>query len=186
MTKKLNILSSFSVAVLLGAFIQGCSGVSKNQCMESNWKNKGIEDGKKGLAAEQILETQKVCSKKGMDFPITEYKEGWEQGIADYCAPQNGFNMASKGKDMKVENCPIQFRPALAKNIDLGKKFADAESKIEKLQNESKSLKGDKKDIKQKISDVERELSDLKAQKESLSESKISNKDNLDKNSKKK
>jgi hypothetical protein len=159
-------------ALTILMFSIGCSGLSKSDCTNTNWKEKGVVDGTSGQAAEKILKTEKVCSKKGAEFPITEYKNGWLEGIAVYCSPQNGFKLSSEGKKVDVENCPIEFRPALLQNIKLGQEFAGVESKIKSLEKDKSSMKEEKQDVKEKISKIESELNTLKEKKEELSKAK--------------
>jgi hypothetical protein len=167
-TKCIKNIKIISVAILSIGLIGGCSGVSKKSCNQTNWKEQGISDGKKGLAAEGILKTEKSCASKGSEFPITEYKDGWMEGIAVYCSPENGFNMAKEGKTLNINNCPIEFRPALEQNIKLGKEFAGVESKIKDLQKQKESMKDDRQDVKEKITEIEKELNTLESKRSDI------------------
>lgn len=149
--------------------IAGCSSTSKNDCTGTNWKSQGVVDGKKGINAEKILKTEETCSKKGVEFPITEYKEGWMEGIAVYCAPENGYEMAKKGKSLNVEVCPIEFRPALEENIKKGKEFAAAEAQMKKLEKQKEKLKEKRENQKEEISKIEGKLENLEEKKSEIS-----------------
>ncbi len=168
MNTKQVILSSIQtsmVALLALGLLTSCSGFSRKNCEQTDWKQQGVIDGKKGLAAESIMKTEKSCSKKGSEFPISKYKDGWMEGIAVYCSAENGFKLASEGKKVAVNHCPIEFRPALEQNIKLGLEFAGIESKIEKLQKQKASMKDERQDVKEKMSEIENELDTLKAKK---------------------
>jgi hypothetical protein len=165
LTKNIKLLLASGFALSL---IVGCSGMSKKECTQTNWKEQGVKDGTKGIAAENILKTEKLCAGKGTDFPISEYKDGWMEGIAAYCSPENGFNMAKEGKSLNVTNCPIEYRPAFEQNIKLGQEFAGVESKIKDLKKQRESMKDESQDVKQKISEIEKELDTLQSKKSDI------------------
>lgn len=170
---KLNSISTKNIKMILVSgfalsLIAGCSGISKRDCNQTNWKEQGVNDGKNGLAAENILKTEKMCAGKGTDFPITEYKEGWMEGIAVYCSAENGFNSAKEGKTLNVNNCPIEFRPVVEQNIKLGKEFAGVESKIKDLKKQRESMKDESQDVKEKISEIEKELDTLQSKRSDI------------------
>lgn len=159
-------------ALTLLIFSIGCSGLSKSACTNTNWKEKGVVDGSKGQAAEKILVTEKACSKKGTEFPIVEYKTGWLEGIATYCSPENGFKLSSEGKKVAVENCPIEFRPALLQNIKLGQEYVGVQAKIKSLEKSKSSMKEERQDVKEKLSKINSDLDSLKQKQEELSKAK--------------
>lgn len=162
-----NTILSISTLIFLIMSI-GCSGMSKKDCTATDWKQQGISDGQKGLAAEKILKTEKFCRQKNVDFPIVSYKEGWVEGMKDYCSPENGFKLSSTGKKVNVANCPIEYQPKLVESIKKGEEFLKVEKNIAKLEKTKEKMKAKREDVKDNISETQKELEKLKAEKEKM------------------
>ncbi len=165
MNKK-NIVAVAAIFITLISI--GCSGVSRSDCSSTDWKQKGVSDGQKGQAAEDILKTEKFCKQKNVDFPIVSYKEGWVDGIKEYCSPENGFKLSSKGKKVNVANCPIEYQPNLVDSIKKGEEYLKVQKNIVKLEKNKENLKEKREDVKDNISENQSELEKLKAEKEKM------------------
>lgn len=165
---KTNMIKLIGASVI-ALFMTNCSSVSKKSCNNTNWNEQGKKDGQAGKAAEEILKTEKACTKKGSEFPITDYKKGWVEGIAMYCSPSNGFKMASQGKEVKISNCPVELRPELEANIADGKKYSSVKKEIKKLEKQKNSVAEERKEAKDKLSHIDSELEKLQSKREELS-----------------
>ena len=88
------IQSSLIAAALL---ISGCATMSGDECMTSDWRAIGFEDGSRGYAASRISSHRKACAKHGVTPDLQAYQEGRNEGLYQYCRPSNGFNVGANG-----------------------------------------------------------------------------------------
>ncbi len=163
--KTINLSFISLILILIGT---GCAGVSKKNCAGTDWKQQGVIDGKKGQAATEILKTEKMCQAKKVDFPILAYKEGWVEGVKEYCSPENGFKLSSTGKKVNVVNCPIEYQPSLVESIKKGEEFLKVEKNIVKTEKAKENMKEKRDEVKADISDANKKLDNLKAEKEKM------------------
>jgi hypothetical protein len=89
--------------LLLGAsllILSGCSGrgtVSENQCTAGDWQTLGYRDGVNGHRSSRLLEHQDACVRHGIVPDRDDYMAGWEQGVREYCTPNNAFDVGERG-----------------------------------------------------------------------------------------
>jgi len=81
------------------ALICGCaSGLSKDECNTADWYSIGYEDGVHGRSETQISDHRKACAKHGVSMNLDNYRSGWQEGVARYCQPGNGYSQGRTGK----------------------------------------------------------------------------------------
>jgi len=93
MSKPLILLLAFT-AVLLS----GCAGMSETQCKGSNWQTVGHKDGAAGIGDSRLAAYTQDCSKLGITPDTEAYRRGWEEGIAVFCRPANGWRQGVEGR----------------------------------------------------------------------------------------
>jgi hypothetical protein len=89
------ILTSGAFALILG----GCAsnGMDQAQCHTADWRAVGYEDGSKGLGGTAIGGHRKNCAAHGVTPNFASYMDGHGQGIAEFCRPQNGYRLGTRG-----------------------------------------------------------------------------------------
>lgn len=92
MTSKITV--SLAAGLML---LQGCASMSQQECAVSDWHAVGFEDGARGLPSEHIGEYRKACSKHGVVPDLAAYRAGREEGLREFCRPQRGFDLGSRG-----------------------------------------------------------------------------------------
>lgn len=86
------------LGLLASAVLAGCaSGPGKEQCVATDWRTVGYEDGLRGYAAERIGVHRAACGKHGVTPDLTAYLDGRERGLKEYCLPKNGFRAGLDG-----------------------------------------------------------------------------------------
>jgi len=101
-----------TVLLLAILFVSGCGGNKEEQeqrkaaaCRATDWWALGFEDGVKGLRADQFGNYRRECAPYGVMANITLYREGRDEGLLEYCRPQNGYREGVEGR--KYSNvCP--------------------------------------------------------------------------------
>jgi hypothetical protein len=111
------IASSRYILLLLPLLVllPGCASMNKSECLTVDWQTVGYEDGAAGRSGDRIAQHRKACAKHGVTPDLRAYQAGREQGLREYCQPQNGYRLGERGADQPG------FCPA-----DLARNFEDA------------------------------------------------------------
>ena len=83
----------------LGAMLtlSGCATMSGEECLTSDWRAVGYEDGSQGFASGRLADRRKACAKHGVTPDFQAYQSGRTEGLKEYCQPQRGFNLGERG-----------------------------------------------------------------------------------------
>ena len=88
----------FALSALVLA--SGCASMTPADCRSANWQAVGYQDGLKGNP-DRLENRRQACARAGV-APETgadeSYDEGWNDGLASYCAPANAFVQGRRGK----------------------------------------------------------------------------------------
>ncbi|HEY0845921.1 MAG TPA: DUF2799 domain-containing protein [Noviherbaspirillum sp.] len=96
------------VALLLA----GCASLSPEQCVRADWRQIGFSDGAVGASAARINDHAKACAEVGVRPDLDAYLRGREQGLVNYCQPENGFAVGRSGNLPNAGDCPEPMKPA--------------------------------------------------------------------------
>jgi len=77
--------------------ISGCASMSADECLTSDWRGIGFEDGALGYTAGRLSQHRKACAKFGVTPDWQAYQDGRVEGLREYCQPQTGFNLGVGG-----------------------------------------------------------------------------------------
>ena len=84
----------FSLATLA---LSGCASMNGDQCLTSDWKAIGFEDGSRGYSASRLGNHRKACAKHGVTPDFEAYQAGHGKGLDTYCQPSRGFSLGNNG-----------------------------------------------------------------------------------------
>lgn len=80
-------------------FSAGCASMSKSECLTADWRAVGYEDGARGAPVGAISSRREACAKKaGVAPDMDAWLAGRQEGLAQFCRPQNGFNIGARGE----------------------------------------------------------------------------------------
>jgi len=146
---------------LIGALgiLGGCASLSESQCIASDWQSVGYRDGLAGTGSSQILKHQNACVKHGTIPDREAYLAGWNEGVAQYCQPQNGFNAGERGASYKSV-CPEYMKDAFYAAYQEGRRLHLAEAEINSLSRSVSQKEHRLKQIRSQISTTEARLVD--------------------------
>ena len=86
------------VPVALVLAVSGCtSGMDSAECVTADWHAVGFEDGANGRGASAIASHRKACAKHGVSPNFEAYMAGRDRGLTQYCRPQNGYRLGTRG-----------------------------------------------------------------------------------------
>ncbi len=115
------------VGVLLFAFFAiACGHTDKPaaNCQELDWYEIGRRDGSKGLDFAGHKEVKTVCAQSDHSTQEALYNNGFDSGIAQFCSPENAFEIGRSGQ--KLNNiCPPMLKAAFAKRYEEGRRVEE-------------------------------------------------------------
>jgi hypothetical protein len=113
--------------------ISGCAtGLSKEECQTANWQTIGYEDGVQGRPEARISAHRKACAEYGVALQLEAYRSGWEEGIARYCQPGNGYHQGRTGRKY-AGVCPQSHEAAFLQAYHDGRSLYELEADIRRL-----------------------------------------------------
>jgi hypothetical protein len=146
-------------AALMGAalLLPGCATLSESQCVAGNWGDRGYQDGENGAKRSRLADYADSCSEYGIDIDREAYLTSYETGLAQYCVPDNGFDIGRRGRSYKnVCGAPQYgaFRDAYAQ----GRVIYEIEQEHERLIEAVDDIEDEIEDVRRRL--AEDELSD--------------------------
>jgi len=96
MKRKTNQFPLLCISVAILFVVNGCASLSKDQCLEANWKSLGLSDGKMGYKNDRVEKHNSACKEFNISVNEGEYAKGWWQGINKYCVPSNGYLLGER------------------------------------------------------------------------------------------
>jgi len=91
------------LAIVLAAIfsLNGCSTISRADCIVMDWFELGRTDGMSGQPRSTFQERAKPCLKHGVIPDRTAYYKGHDEGLLIYCTEQHGFDLGRQGQPYK-------------------------------------------------------------------------------------
>ncbi|MGD8418731.1 MAG: DUF2799 domain-containing protein [Pseudomonadales bacterium] len=118
--------------------VAGCSSkpsVSENQCAAGDWQTIGYRDGVNGMRSSQLLAHQDACMEHGITPDRSQYMLGWDEGVREYCEPNNGFDVGERGWGHN-NVCPEDMRAAFLAAYQEGRTLYQARADVANLERE--------------------------------------------------
>ncbi|BAP58117.1 hypothetical protein THII_3820 [Thioploca ingrica] len=97
----------------------GCATLSKEECLQGDWKSIGYRDGTHGYNLTQIEQHQKACADYHVVPDLNAYQAGRDEGLLVYCTPSNGFNLGERVEDYN-SICPPYLESAFLEQYERG------------------------------------------------------------------
>ena len=137
-------MRSFDAAMLIGAvmMLMGCSSMSEKECLATDWRTVGYEDGVAGRSGDRIGRYREQCSEHGVAPSLSEYQAGREQGLREFCKPVNGFRVGARGA---VYNgvCPADTDDAFLDAYQSGRQLYALRSRVNSTANAIRSAQAE-------------------------------------------
>jgi hypothetical protein len=84
--------------LLLSIGLTGCAAMSEKECKRADWDEVGYRDGFAGYEPiKRLASYRDACKKVSVKPDQANYMAAWEQGVAKYCEPGNGFEVGRRG-----------------------------------------------------------------------------------------
>lgn len=119
------VLSLSAIAYL----VAGCSGMSEQACLTSDWRTVGFEDGTLGRSEATIGRYRQQCADHGVAPDLDSYRAGHSDGVRVYCKESNGFSVGHSGATYQGV-CPADLEPAFVAEYNAGRHLHELESAL--------------------------------------------------------
>lgn len=137
-------MRSFDAAMLIGAvmMLMGCSSMSEKECLATDWRTVGYEDGVAGRSGDRIGRYREQCSEHGVAPSLSEYQAGREQGLREFCKPVNGFRVGARGAAYSGV-CPADTDDAFLDAYQSGRQLYALRSRVNSTANAIRSAQAE-------------------------------------------
>jgi hypothetical protein len=141
-----------SVPALL-LVLAGCSGMSQQACLSSDWRTVGFEDGTVGRSEATIANYQRQCAEHGVQPNLDAYREGHAQGVEVYCKAGNGFEVGHSGAVYQGV-CPKDSEPAFLANYNQGHRLYEFEAAVRNIDSQIASNNYEQERIRGELTSI--------------------------------
>lgn len=124
------------------AALAGCNSMSEQECLSTDWRTVGYEDGVNGFAGDRIGRYRNACSEHGVTPNLGEYQTGREQGLVEFCKPVNGFRVGARGGGYSGV-CPAELDPSFVDAYQSGRQLYSLRSRVGSAQDELYSMRNE-------------------------------------------
>lgn len=128
------------------ALLAGCSSMSANQCMATDWRTVGYEDGVVGYSGDRVGQYRKACTKHGVTPDLNAYQSGRDQGLRDFCKPLNGFRTGARGRGYNGV-CPADLDADFLEAYESGRQLHNLRSRVGSAAGEIESMRAESAQI---------------------------------------
>ena len=107
-----------TLGLILVATLSGCSSISQQQCVRGDWFDIGFDHGLQGYSLGKGKEIVYECLDYAVRPNLVDYKRGHQEGLKDYCQPENGFQLGLRGASYNGICASESFRQAWLQGHD--------------------------------------------------------------------
>lgn len=139
------LLSTIGILAAMAGFT-GCSSMSERECLSTDWRTVGYEDGVNGYAGDRIGRYRNACSEHGVTPDLNQYQAGREQGLREFCKPLNGFHVGARGAGYSG-TCPSELDGQFVEAYQSGRHLYTLRSRVGATAGEINSMRAELEQI---------------------------------------
>jgi len=141
---------SFKTLMVLSApiILVGCAAMNEQECLVTDWRSVGFEDGVSGRPVNSIANYRQACSRHGVTPDLDKYRAGHSEGAEVYCRPGRGFDVGRRGA-VYHGVCPADLESEFLVAYADGRHLYELESALRAVNNEIASNKQSLKHLRQ-------------------------------------
>lgn len=133
----------FTAGILAAmAALSGCNSMSAQECLATDWRTVGYEDGVNGYAGDRIGRYRNACSEHGVTPDLVQYQSGRDQGLQEFCKPANGFRVGAHGGNYSGV-CPADLDESFVDAYQTGRQLYTLRSRVGSTQSEIYSIRAE-------------------------------------------
>lgn len=138
------------ISLLILVILSACSTMNREDCLSTNWHEKGVEDGAEGQ--EKFLQYKRACAEEGISVLSSsgEYQKGFREGLRNWCTFKNGFQEGLSGRN-STAHCE-DVNPAFARGFEEGfREYRFNERRKRDEETREKKYTREKDDFRQRV-----------------------------------
>lgn len=124
------------------AVLTGCNSMSAQECLSTDWRTVGYEDGVNGYAGDRIGRYRNACSEHGVTPDLDRYQSGRDEGLREFCKPANGFRVGARGAGYGGV-CPADLDESFVDAYQSGRQLYTLRSRVGSAQSELYSMRSE-------------------------------------------
>lgn len=128
--------------VITAAGLGACSSMSANECLATDWRTVGYEDGVAGRSGDRVGRYRKACTKHGVAPDLEQYQAGRDQGLREFCRPLNGFRTGARGQGYNGV-CPAELDGEFTDAYQSGRQLYTLRSRVSSTMSEIESMRAE-------------------------------------------
>lgn len=133
--------------------VAGCSGMSEQACVASDWRTVGFEDGTVGRSEAGIGRYRQQCAEYGVAPDLEQYRAGHAEGVRVYCRASNGFAVGHGGATYQGV-CPADLEAEFVAEYNAGRRLHELESALANVDARIASHYRTQENIKKELADM--------------------------------
>ncbi len=149
--------STSVLAPLLALALSGCAAMNEQQCLVSDWRSVGFEDGALGRPVETIGNYRQACTKHGVSPDLESYRSGHADGVESFCQPVKGFNYGHSGASYRGV-CPADLEGSFLAAYNEGRQLHELEAALRSADAQIAQRQRALENLKADIADTEAAL----------------------------
>ena len=139
-------LRALPVLMAMSAFLSGCESLSPAECATADWRQLGIQDGRRGRT-DRAADYYESCAKAGIPVNVAVYRAGRNEGLQSYCQPANALNEGLAGNSYEGV-CPAPMDQNFRNIHGIAWREQDARKNLARLQREQDQMQAELRDAK--------------------------------------
>lgn len=126
-----NIKLSIVIVVVL---LSGCASLSKEECVQGDWRSIGYRDGSRGASLGLLQEHRNACAKHKVAIDENAYRQARERGLREvYCVPRNAHRLGASGASY-ANVCPANMHAAFLEAYRYGQQTHQLRTRVRQTQ----------------------------------------------------
>jgi len=146
--------------LLLGAAVltlAGCSGMSEQACVTTDWRAMGFEHGAHGQPAASGTGFQQACGAHGTTVAVESYRAGYAEGVRGYCQVNNAFALGRSGATYQGV-CPADVAEPFVAEYNAGRRLSTLESAVRNVDARIASSHREQENVRQELGSIELQM----------------------------
>ncbi|MGI2853080.1 DUF2799 domain-containing protein [Shewanella algae] len=155
-----------TLLALSALILTQCSSLDLNQCQNSDWFALGLQDGNNGAHASRINDYAEDCAEFGIRVDHGGWREGYLQGLQNYCQPENGYRVGLAGEGY----AGVCSSNAFIEQYNAGYHQYQLNKRADEIRNRLRQIDYQIRDLDQKLVSMTDKASTLEKKKQLLNE----------------
>ena len=136
--------------------------MNESECRNADWRMIGLEDGVDGRLKSYVGKHRQACAKHDITPDSVAYRQGYSEGLKQYCIEMKGFVLGKKGAAYHGV-CPPESEKFFLEGYHFGLQFHKVNHTIERCSSVIRSKQKEVEKIEKEILKKERLLISDKA-----------------------